>query len=61
MIGLADEWGVARAASIIDGVLKATRAFMTTARRLKVRHPGSLKTVCADVRRRTQLLGEPRV
>ncbi|HEY3851668.1 MAG TPA: type II toxin-antitoxin system HipA family toxin [Steroidobacteraceae bacterium] len=56
MIALATEWGVPRAASIIDDVLEATRAFATTARRLKVRHPRSLQKVCTDVRRRTGLL-----
>jgi serine/threonine-protein kinase HipA len=56
MIALAAEWGVPRAAGIIEGVLKATRAFATTARRLKIRHPGSLQNVCADVRRRTGVL-----
>jgi serine/threonine-protein kinase HipA len=57
MIALAAEWGVARAAGIIEDIVKATGAFATTARGLKVRHPGSLRTVCADVRRRTALLG----
>jgi hypothetical protein len=56
MIELAAEWGVARAARIVEDVVKATKAFATTARRLKVRHPGSLQKVCADVRRRTGLL-----
>jgi serine/threonine-protein kinase HipA len=56
MIALAVEWGVARAARIVEDVVNATRAFATTARRLKVRHPGSLQKVCADVRRRTGLL-----
>jgi serine/threonine-protein kinase HipA len=56
MIALAAEWGVARAAGIVEDVVKATRAFTTTARRLKVRNPGSLQKVCADVRRRTGLL-----
>jgi serine/threonine-protein kinase HipA len=56
MMAIADEWGVARAASIIENVVKATTAFATAAGRLKVRHPGSLQKVCADVRRRTGLL-----
>ena len=56
IIALADEWGVARAAPIVDDVVKATSAFATAAGRLKVRHPGSLQKVCADVRRRTGLL-----
>jgi serine/threonine-protein kinase HipA len=56
MIALADEWGVARAARIVEDVVKATSAFATAAGRLKVRHPGSLQKVCADVRRRTGLL-----
>ena len=56
MIALAAEWGVALGARIVQDVVKATRVFATTARRLKVRHPGSLQKVCADVRRRTGLL-----
>jgi serine/threonine-protein kinase HipA len=56
MIALATEWGVAGAAGIVEDVVKATMAFATTARRLKVRNPGSLQKVCADVRRRTGLL-----
>jgi serine/threonine-protein kinase HipA len=56
MIAVAAEWGVARAVGIVEDVVKATRAFATTARRLKVRHPVSLQKVCADVRRRTGLL-----
>jgi serine/threonine-protein kinase HipA len=56
LIALADEWGVAGAARIVGEVVKATSAFATTAGRLKVRHPGSLQKVCADVRRRTALL-----
>ncbi len=56
MINLADEWGVARAARIIEDIVKATSAFAKAAGRLKVRHPGSLQKVCADVRRRTGLL-----
>jgi serine/threonine-protein kinase HipA len=60
MIALGAEWGVARAAGIVEDVVKATGAFVTTARRLKVRNPGSLQKVCADVRRRTGLLGRSR-
>jgi len=56
IVALADEWGVARAARIVQDVVKATRTFATAAGRLKVRHPGSLQKVCADVRRRTGLL-----
>ena len=56
MLALADQWGVARAARIIEDVVKATSAFATAAGGLKVRHPGSLEKVCADVRRRTGLL-----
>jgi hypothetical protein len=56
MIALAAEWGVAPAEPIVEDVVTATRAFATTARRLKVRHPGSLQKVCADVRRRTGLI-----
>jgi serine/threonine-protein kinase HipA len=56
MIALAAEWSVAHPARIIEGVVKATWGFATTARRLKVRHPGSLQKICADVRRRTGLL-----
>jgi serine/threonine-protein kinase HipA len=50
-------WGVTDGARIVSGVLIAVRDFATTARALKVRHPGSLQKVCADVRRRTALLG----
>ena len=57
MIALAAEWGVALAPRIVDDVVKAIGAFVTTARRLKVRHPGTLQKVCAEVRRRTGLLG----
>jgi len=57
MIAVATEWGVTRAARIVEDVVEATRAFAATARRLKVRHPASLLKVCADVRRRTGLLG----
>jgi hypothetical protein len=57
MIAVATEWGVTRAARIVEDVVEATRAFAATARRLKVRHPVSLLKVCADVRRRTGLLG----
>ena len=56
IIALADEWGVARAARIVEDVLKATSAFAAAAGRLMVRHPASLRKVCADVRRRTELL-----
>jgi hypothetical protein len=45
-----------RAAGIVEDVVKATRAFATTARRLKVRNPGSLQNICADVRRRSGVL-----
>ena len=57
MIALATEWGIARAARIIEEVTLATASFSATARRLKVRHPASLQKVSADVRRRTRLLG----
>jgi hypothetical protein len=60
LIALAADWGVALAADIVEDVVKATRAFATTARRLKVRNPGSLQKICADVRRRTGLLGAQR-
>jgi len=56
MISLAAEWGVARGARIVEDVVRSTWGFATTAQRLKVRHPGSLRKVCADVRRRTGLL-----
>jgi len=55
MIALAAEWGVPRAAGIVDDVVKAVRAFATAARGLKVRHPVSLQKVCADVHRHTGL------
>ena len=57
MIAVATEWGVTRAARIVEDVVEATRTFAATARRLKVRHPVSLQKVCADVRRRIGLLG----
>ena len=56
IVALAAEWSVAGAAAIVDDVVKAGKTFATTARRLKVRNPGSLQKVCADVRRRTGLL-----
>jgi len=56
MIALAADWGVARAAGIVDDIVKAVGGFAATARRLKIRNPGSLQKVCADVRRRTLLL-----
>jgi hypothetical protein len=56
IIALADEWGVARAARIVEDVIKATSRFATAAGTLKVRHPGNLQKVCVDVRRRTELL-----
>jgi serine/threonine-protein kinase HipA len=56
IIALADEWGVAGAAQIVGDVVKAASVFAATARRLKVRYPGSLQKVCADVGRRTGLL-----
>jgi serine/threonine-protein kinase HipA len=56
IIALGDEWGVARAAAIVEDVVKATSVFATAAGKLKIRHPGNLQKVCADVRRRTGLL-----
>jgi serine/threonine-protein kinase HipA len=56
MLVLADQWGVERAARVIEDVVKATSAFATEAAGLKVRHPGSLEKVCADVRQRAGLL-----
>ncbi|MGC1522282.1 MAG: type II toxin-antitoxin system HipA family toxin, partial [Steroidobacteraceae bacterium] len=56
VLALADAWGVACAARIVEDVIKATWGFATAAGRLKVRHPGSSQKVCADVRRRTGLL-----
>jgi len=55
-IALAHEWGVASAARIVEDVVKAASAFATAAGRLKVRQPGSLQKVVADVHRRTDLL-----
>jgi serine/threonine-protein kinase HipA len=60
LIALADEWGVARAARIVEDIVKATSAFAKAAGSLKVRHPGSLQKVCTDVRRRTALLSRLR-
>ncbi len=59
IIALAHEWGVTGAAEIVDDVVKAALRFAATARRLKVRHPGSLQRVCADVGRRVRLLSSP--
>jgi serine/threonine-protein kinase HipA len=56
MIALATQWGVAGAAGIVEDVVKATGAFATTARRLKIRNPDSLQKVCTDIRRRNGLL-----
>jgi len=56
MIALAAEWGVVGPANIVESVVKATKAFATTAQILKVRHPGTLQKVCVDVRRRNELL-----
>jgi serine/threonine-protein kinase HipA len=56
IIALADQWGVASAARIVEDIVKAISAFATTSGRLKVRHQSSLQKVCADVRRRTALL-----
>jgi serine/threonine-protein kinase HipA len=56
MIALADAWGVAGAARIVENVVKAASAFEKSAGKFKVRHPGSLQKICADVRRRTGLL-----
>ena len=56
MIALADEWGVARAARIVDDVLEAADEFTTATNELEVRHPGTLQKIRADVRRRTTLL-----
>jgi serine/threonine-protein kinase HipA len=56
IIAVAGEWGVAGAARIVEDVLKATRAFATTARRLQVRHRVSVQKISADVRRRAGLL-----
>jgi serine/threonine-protein kinase HipA len=56
LIAPAAEWGVARAGRIVEDVFKATRAFSAMARRIEVRYPGTLRKICADVRRRTALL-----
>ena len=56
MIAIADEWGVGDAARVVEDVVEATSTFAKAAGRLKVRHPGSLQKVCADVHRRTGLL-----
>jgi serine/threonine-protein kinase HipA len=55
IIALADGWGVARAAHIVEDVVKTTSTFATAAGTFKVRHPGSLRKICADVRWRTEL------
>jgi serine/threonine-protein kinase HipA len=56
LLAVAAEWDVGRAVRIVEDVVNAAGAFTATVRRLKVRHPGSLQKVCADVRRRTALL-----
>jgi serine/threonine-protein kinase HipA len=56
MIALADVWGVPRPTRIVEDVVKAASAFAKAAGQFKVRHPGSLQKVCADVRRRAGLL-----
>jgi serine/threonine-protein kinase HipA len=56
IMALGHEWGVARAARIVEEVVSATGEFATAAARLMVRHPDSLRKVCADVRRRSELL-----
>ncbi len=70
IIAVADEWGVVRAAGIVEDVVKATRAFATTARRLKVSPSGELAESmrrCAPAhwtaqsikRRRIEAVGPP--
>jgi serine/threonine-protein kinase HipA len=56
IIAVAGEWGVEGAVRIVEDVVKATRAFATTARRLQVRHPVSVQKISVDVRRRAGLL-----
>jgi len=41
--------GVVQAARIVEEVVKATKSFATTARRLKVRHPVSVQRFSVDV------------
>jgi serine/threonine-protein kinase HipA len=54
---VARAWSVPDAVAILDEVVSAVGAFAATARRLKVRGDPALKTVLADIRRRTMLLG----
>jgi serine/threonine-protein kinase HipA len=57
-LAIASEWGVPRAEQIIDQVIASVSGFAAMARRLKVRHPISLRRVGADVHRRILLLEE---
>ena len=53
---VARAWSVPDAVAILDEVTSAARTFAATARKLKVRGGAALKTVLADVQRRTRLL-----
>jgi len=56
LLAVAKEWQVARAESCLDEVIEAVRRFRATARRLEVRGRKGLDLICADVRRRVELL-----
>lgn len=53
---VARAWSVPNAAVILDEVAGAAGSFAGTARKLKVRDGPALKTVLADIQRRTRLL-----
>ncbi|MEJ0036599.1 MAG: hypothetical protein WDO68_11005 [Gammaproteobacteria bacterium] len=53
---VARAWSIPDAVAILDEVASAAVTFAATARKLKVRGGPALKTVLADVQRRTGLL-----
>jgi serine/threonine-protein kinase HipA len=60
LLAVADEWDVSGAADILDVIARAVATFATTARKVGVRPGKSLDTVCADVRRRVDLISKAR-
>lgn len=56
VVAIAAEWGIGPAARIVEDVVEATREFASMAERLEVQHPVTLRKICADVQRRTELL-----
>jgi serine/threonine-protein kinase HipA len=53
---VARDWSVPNALAVLDEIVSAAGTFAATVRKLKVRAGPALKTVLADVRRRTNLL-----